>query len=224
MRRALLSVLVSVLMACGGSDGGDARPTGPVGATGPSAVTPVDSLSFGGEGVCVSGTSSVGISMVAVFSADVSNLCTMMLANQSKANSRAIMLMIVRGALNTPPGVPPGKYTITQDPTGTTVVTLAAAAVDSSDASCAGTTVDATSGTIWLDCDLGGAGHRGRRRHAGRRHPSQRHLRRPGLRHQPPRRRALRRDLGAAGRDLCAVAGPALHPPRSTFPRRKEPT
>jgi hypothetical protein len=30
-------------------------------------------------------------------------------------------------------------------------VTLAAAAVDSSDASCAGTTVDATGGTIWLD-------------------------------------------------------------------------
>jgi hypothetical protein len=156
MRRALLSVLVSVLVACGGSDAGDARPTGPIGATGPSAVTPVDSLSFGAEGVCASGGSNVGISAVAVFSADVSNLCSMVLANQSKANSRAIMLMVVRGALNTPPGVPPGKYTITQDPTGTTVVTLAAAAVDSTDASCAGTTVDATSGTIWLDSTSGG--------------------------------------------------------------------
>lgn len=156
MRRALLSVLVSVLMACGGSDSGDARPTGPMGATGPSAVTPVDSLSFGAEGVCVNGGTSVGISAVTVFSADVSNLCTMMLANQTKANSRAIMLMILRGALNTPPGVPPGKYTITQDPTGTTVVTLAAAAIDRTDATCAGTTVDATGGTVWLDSTSGG--------------------------------------------------------------------
>jgi hypothetical protein len=156
MRRALLSVLVSALVACGGSDDGDVRPTGPLGATGPSAVTPVDSLSFGAEGVCVSGTTSVGISAVTVFTADASNLCTMMLANQSKAGSRAIMLMIVRGAVNTPPGVPPGRYTITQDPTGTTVVTLAAAAIDRLDASCAGSTVDATSGTVWLDSTSGG--------------------------------------------------------------------
>jgi hypothetical protein len=151
MRRALLSVLVSVLAACGGSDNGDARPTGPIGATGPSAVTPVDSLSFGAEGVCVSGTSSVGISFVAVASADVANLCTLTTAGQSKAGMRAITLTIVRGALNTPPGVPPGKYAITTDPTGTTVVTLAAAAVSLSDATCASTSVDATGGNVWLD-------------------------------------------------------------------------
>jgi hypothetical protein len=155
MRRALLSVAASVLVACGGSDSGDDRPTGPIGATGPSAVAPVDSLSFGAEGVCVSGGTSVGISAVAVVSADVSNLCTMTLANQAKANMRVITLMILRGALNTPPGVPPGKYTITQDPTGTTVVTLAAAAVDLSNATCASTTVDAASGTIWLDSSSG---------------------------------------------------------------------
>jgi hypothetical protein len=156
MRRALLSAAVSALVACGGSDGGGSRPTGPLGATGPSGLTPVDSLSFAAEGVCASGTRNVGISSVVVLGADVAGLCTMTLANESRAGMRSIMLMVIRGALDSPPGVPPGTYPITQDPTGTTVVQLAAAAVGVSDASCAGTTVDATSGTVWLDTTAGG--------------------------------------------------------------------
>jgi hypothetical protein len=151
MRRILAVVLVSSLFGCGGGSGGDGHPTGALVASGPISVTPVGSVAITGSGTCVEQGVNIGLSMVAVFASDAPNLCSMLTANDSKANMRSIFLAVMSGTLGAPPGVGPGKYEITQNPAVGAVVSVGAAAVDVANASCASTTTDAVSGFVWID-------------------------------------------------------------------------
>ncbi|HET9553004.1 MAG TPA: hypothetical protein VFP50_08560 [Anaeromyxobacteraceae bacterium] len=150
MRRILAVVLVSSLIACGGGSG-DGHPTGALVASGPTHVAPVESVAISGSGTCVEQGVSVGLSMVAVIASDATNLCSMLTANDSKANMRSVFLAVMSGTLGAPPAIGPGKYEITQSPAVGAVVSVGAAAVDVASATCVSTTTDATSGFVWID-------------------------------------------------------------------------
>jgi hypothetical protein len=151
MRRILAVVLVSSLIACGGGGSGDGHPTGALVASGPTNVAPVESIAISGSGTCVEQGVSVGLSMVAVLASDATNLCSMLTANDSKANMRSIFVAVLSGTLGAPPVIGPGKYEITQSPAVGAVVSVGAAAVDVASATCLSTTTDAVSGFVWID-------------------------------------------------------------------------